>query len=110
MTFVFLSKYILCYLHISLENSKILPYPIAMVTEGEDLLLHCSSLGPVIWTFNEGNLPNNALVESFNSQMLKIERSSEANSGSYECKGRKERNEMFYARTRVIIQGKLSNI
>ena len=66
--------------------------------------IHCESHYQTQWSFNHGNLPNNAEIRS-NSEIY-ISRFNHNNEGYYECRGLTKNMQKINARSLLKIMGK----
>ena len=66
------------------------------------IVITCVSFTNPRWSFNDGSLPYNAVIQNVT---LHIERAELVNNGYYECEGTTENNIIFYARGKVTVKG-----
>ena len=70
--------------------------PKSQTTElGEWVKFECFTITPTRWTFNDGNLPTNAMI--LDNRFLYIRDITVSNKGYYECEGSIKGDDVFYS-------------
>lgn len=69
---------------------------------GDNVLISCNSITSTAWSFNDGKVPQNVVL---NSNQLYIGNAQVFNSGYYDCEGTTEDRDAFFSRANIKIVG-----